>query len=196
MTQTLSIAQVITKMKEENGTCFAPQSKPCQVLTSQRNLPAESRQVLAYLQKYPTIEDFFKVFNPKRQLYICQYPAYCITGPSPTLAQIDIMYGPFTSAKWLVPLIADVSLCCGLKEDASEDQLQLTATAILERYKWLKAGELMLFFFNFKAGFYERFYSYFDPQAIIRSMKPFLQKRNLAIDAYERDLSTYKGVPQ
>ena len=95
-----------------------------------------------------------------------------------------------------VPLIADVSLCCGLKEDASEDQLQLTATAILERYKWLKAGELMLFFFNFKAGFYERFYSYFDPQAIIRSMKPFLQERNLAIDAYERDLSTYKGVPQ
>ena len=86
-----------------------------------------------------TIEDFFKVFNPKRQLYICQYPTYCITGPSPTLAQIDIMYGPFTSAKWLVPLIADVSLCCGLKEDASEDQLQLTATAILERYKWLKA---------------------------------------------------------
>jgi hypothetical protein len=27
-------------------------------------------------------------------------------------------------------------------------------------------------------------------------MKPFLQERNLAIDAYERDLSTYKGVPQ
>ncbi|MBR6828200.1 MAG: hypothetical protein IKM76_08625 [Prevotella sp.] len=146
--------------------------------------------------KYPTIEDFFKVFNPKRQLYICQYPAYCITEPSPTLTQIDIMYGPFASAKWLVPLIADVSLCCGLKEDASEDQLQLTATAILERYKWLKAGELMLFFFNFKAGFYERFYSYFDPQAIIRSMKLFLQERNLAIDAYERDLSTYKGVLQ
>ena len=175
-------------MKEENGTCFAPQSKPCQVLTSQRNLPAESRQVLAYLQKYPTIEDFFKVFNPKRQLYICQYPTYCITGPSPTLAQIDIMYGPFASAKWLVPLIADVSLCCGLKEDASEDQLQLTATAILERYKWLKAGELMLFFFNFKAGFYERFYSYFDTQTIIRSFKAFLEKRALTIAVQERNM--------
>ena len=54
----------------------------------------------------------------------------------------------------------------------------------------------MLFFFNFKAGSYERFYSYFDPQTIIRSMKLFLQERNWAIDAYERDLSTYKGVPQ
>ena len=190
MNQTQSIAQVIMKMKEESGTYLTPQSKQCPALTSQRNLPAESSQVLAYLQKYPTIEDFFKVFNPKRQLYICQYPTYCITGPSPTLAQIDIMYGPFASAKWLVPLIADVSLCCGLKEDASEDQLQLTATAILERYKWLKAGELMLFFFNFKAGFYERFYSYFDPQAIIRSMKPFLQERNLAIDAYLREKMT------
>jgi hypothetical protein len=103
------------------------------------------------------------------------------------------MYGPFTSAKWLVPLIADVSLCCGLKEDSSEDQLQLTATAILERDKWLKAGELMLFFFNFKAGFYERFYSYFDPQAIIRSMKLFLQERNLAIDAYLRELKEMKS---
>ena len=46
----------------------------------------------------------------------------------------------------------------------------------------------MLFFFNFKAGFYERFYSYFDPQAIIRSMKLFLQERNLAIDVYLREL--------
>jgi hypothetical protein len=51
-----------------------------------------------------------------------------------------------------------------------------------------KAGELMLSFFNLKAGFYERFYSYFDPQAIIRSMKLFLQDRNYVIDAYERNL--------
>ena len=31
---------------------------------------------------------------------------------------------------------------------------------IFSRFRWLKASELMLFFFNFKAGFYERFYSY------------------------------------
>lgn len=114
----------------------------------------------------------------------------------PMLTEVDIMYGPFTSAKWLVPLIADASLSCGLKEDVTQDQLQFTAMAIFSRFRWLKASEVMLFFFNFKAGSYERFYSYFDPQAIIRSMKLFLQERNWAIDAYERDLSTYKGVPQ
>ena len=182
-----SIAQVLTKMKEENGRYITQQPKSLLVSTLQRNQPVLSQQVLYFLQKYPTIESFFKVFNPQRQIFICQYPEYCIFGPSPTLAQIDIMYGPLTSAKWLVPLIADASLSCGLKEDVSENQLQFTAVAISNRYRWLKAGELMLFFFNFKAGFYERFYSYFDTQIIIRSVKTFIEERTLAIAAHERE---------
>ena len=195
MKQPETLTQLLTERKEENGTYVKTQSKQLPISTSSLKLQlSQQRQWL--LQSFPTVEYFFSIFSPQRQMFICQDPTYCFFGPSPTLTEVDIMYGPFTSAKWLVPLIADASLSCGLKEDASEDQLQLTATAILERYKWLKAGELMLFFFNFKAGFYERFYSYFDPQAIIRSMKLFLQERNLAIDAYERDLSTYKGVPQ
>ena len=60
--------------------------------------------------------------------------------------------------------------------------------AIFSRYRWLKASEVMLFFFNFKAGFYERFYSYFDPQTIIRSFKAFLEKRALTIAVQERNM--------
>ena len=188
MKQAESIAQVLTKMKEENGTYIKTQSKQLPVSTTQQRRPVVTQQVLCFLQKYPTIEAFFKVFNPQRQIFICQHPAYCIFGPSPTLAQIDTMYGPLTSAKWLVPLIADASLSCGLKEDVSENQLQFTAVAISNRYRWLKAGELMLFFFNFKAGFYERFYSHFDTQTIIRSVKTFIEERTLAIVAHERNL--------
>lgn len=99
-----------------------------------------------------------------------------------------MMYGALTSVKWLIPFIADASLNCGLKEDASEDQLLFTATAMSGRYKWLNAGEQMLFFFNFKAGFYERFYSYFDPQTIIRSIPSFLHERQRIIEAYEREM--------
>ena len=106
----------------------------------------------------------------------------------PTLTEVDIMYGSFTSAKWLIPLIADASLSCGLKEDVTGDQLQFTAMAIFSRYRWLKASEVMLFFFNFKAGFYERFYSYLDTQTIIRSIKTFIDERTLAIAAHERNL--------
>ncbi|WP_139207207.1 DUF6633 family protein [Prevotella sp. ne3005] len=70
----------------------------------------------------------------------------------------------------------------------TKDQLQFTAMAIFSRYRWLKASEVMLFFFNFKAGFYERFYSYFDTQTIIRSFKAFLEERALAIAAREREV--------
>ncbi len=187
MNQTQSIAQVITKMREENGSYITTQSK--QLLAStlpQKQQLSQQRQWL--LQRFPTVDYFFRIFSPQRQLLICQDPTYCFFGPSPTLTEIDIMYGPFTSAKWLVPLIADASLSCGLKEDVTENQLQFTAMAIYSRFRWLKASELMLFFFNFKAGFYERFYSYFDTQTIIRSVKTFIEERALTIAAHKRNM--------
>ena len=46
----------------------------------------------------------------------------------------------------------------------------------------------MLFFFNFKAGMYERFYSYFDPQVIVGSVKSFCDERDTIITIHEREL--------
>ena len=108
-------------------------------------------------------------------------------GGSPWLKLLDVSYGKLASAIWLVPQIADVSVCCGLKEDASEDQFRLVAMAISTQYNYLNTDELMLFFFNFKAGFYEKFYGQFDPQAIIRSIKTFLAERMDIIVAHERE---------
>ena len=75
-----------------------------------------------------------------------------------------------------------------VKEDASEAQIQLVAMAIASRYKYLKTDEVMLFFFNFKAGMYERFYSYFDPQVIVGSVKSFCDERDTIITVHEREL--------
>ena len=52
----------------------------------------------------------------------------------------------------------------------------------------LKTDEAMLFFFNFKAGLYERFYGYFDPQTIVRSIKAFCSERELVLAAHERKM--------
>ena len=187
MKEPATLTQLLTERKEENGTYVKAQSKQLPISTSSQKLQlSQQRQWL--LQRFPTVEYFFRIFSPQRQLFICQDPAYCYFGPSPTLTEVDIMYGPFTSAKWLVPLIADASLSCGLKEDVTGDQLQFTAMAVFSRYRWLKASEVMLFFFNFKAGFYERFYSYFDTQTIIRSIKTFIEERTLVIAAHERNL--------
>ena len=45
-----------------------------------------------------------------------------------------------------------------------------------------KIDELMMFFFGFKLGRYERFYSRFDTQFFMGSIPLYLKKRNEAID--------------
>lgn len=183
-----TIGQELMKMKRENGTYIVPLQKLSANSAQYQNNPELTQKVSVLLQKYPTFEEFAKANPPARQLYLCQEAEECILGNSPWLGLLDATYGRFASAMWLVPQIADVSVCCGLKEDASKDQIRLVASAIASRYKLLKTDEVMLFFFNFKAGLYERFYGYFDPQTIVRSVKSFCSERELILAAHEREL--------
>ena len=183
-----TIGQELMKMKRENGTYIVPLQKLSANSAQYQNNPELTQKVSVLLQKYPTFEEFAKANSPARQLYLCQEAEECILGNSPWLGLLDATYGRFASAMWLVPQIADVSVCCGLKEDASKDQIRLVAWAIASRYKLLKIDEVMLFFFNFKAGLYERFYGYFDPQTIVRSVKSFCSERELILAAHEREL--------
>ena len=183
-----TIGQELMKMKRENGTYITPLQKLSANSAQYQNNPELTQKVSVLLQKYPSFEEFAKANSPARQLYLCQEAEECILGNSPWLGLLDATYGRFASAMWLVPQIADVSVCCGLKEDASKDQIRLVASAIASRYKLLKTDEVMLFFFNFKAGLYERFYGYFDPQTIVRSVKSFCSERELILAAHEREL--------
>ena len=183
-----TIGQELKKMKKENGTYIAPLQKLSLNTALYQNNPELQQKVSDLLGKYPTFEEFARVNSPARQLYLCQEPEECFIGDSPWLGLLDATYGRFASAMWLVPQIADVSVCCGLKEDASKDQIRLVASAIASRYRLLKTDEAMLFFFNFKAGLYERFYGYFDPQTIVRSIKAFCSERELVLAAHERKM--------
>ncbi len=187
------VRQVITKTVEESKKSAMQQSKPSTALTTQQEIQTYPSNMPQMLQKYPTWDEFFRIFNVNRQILICQQPKLCILYPSPTMYQIDIMYGAFSAAKWLVPFIADASLSCGLKVDATKEQLQFTATALTGRYTWLKAAEMVLFFFNFKAGFYERFFGQFDPQAVVRSIRLFLDERNKIIIQHQREIQQKKN---
>lgn len=182
-----TIIQKLINRRKENGTYLAPQLTLSKDLVRLRNEPDNARMVSHLLQKYPTFNEFVIANTPSRQFYLCQNPVQCTYGNSPRLDLLDITYGRYASTIWLVPQIADVSICCGLKEDASEAQIQLVAMAIASRYKYLKTDEIMLFF-NFKAGMYERFYSYFDPQVIVGSVKSFCDERDTIITVHEREL--------
>ncbi len=183
-----TVSQELVNRKKDNGTYLAPQLRLSQDLVRLRNEPDNAKKVSRLMQKYPTFNEFVVANTPSQQFYLCQDPEQCIFGNSPCLRLLDITYGMYASVIWLVPQIADVSICCGLKEDASEVQIKLVAAAIASKYKYLKTDEVMLFLFNFKAGFYEQFYCYFDPQTIIKSMPTFLQERTNIIEEYDKEL--------
>ena len=143
MKETEIVRQVITKVIEEGKKSAMQQSKPSTALTIQQAYQSYPSNMAQMLQKYPTWDDFFRIFSVSRQMLICQNPKICILYPSPTLYQIDCMFGTLSAAKWLIPFIADASLSCGLKIDATKEQLQFTATAITSRYTWLKAAEMV-----------------------------------------------------
>lgn len=126
------------------------------------------------------------------QLQVCKDVPSCFFGDSPTLSVIDRTYGERKAVAWLVPQLVDLSLCCGLKEDASKEQLEFTSTFIATDYYWLKVSELMLFFYRFKAGCYERFYSRFDPQTILSSLRIFLHERARAYETHNDELRRRK----
>ncbi len=130
------------------------------------------------------------------QLQVCKDREACFFGNSPTLAIVDKTYGRYTAVAWLIPQLADLSLCCGLKEDASKEQLRFVAVAIATDYYWLKVSELMLFFFRFKACHYERFYSRFDPQAILLSLRTFLGERARAYEIRDGEKRRRKNQEQ
>ena len=66
--------------------------------------------------------------------------------------------------------------------------LEKTAQSLLNRQEeccsphWMDVDELMMFFFGFKLGRYERLYCRFDTQIFMGSILLYLKKRNEAID--------------
>ena len=154
-------------------------------------LPTTTSQVpedcVSLLKKHGSIGDFMKANNPSVQLQICKDTDTCFFGDAPTLSILDHAYGKNSAEAWLVPQLAELSLCCGLKEDASKEQLRFIAVVIATDFHWLKTSELMLFFFRFKAGYYERFFSRFDPQTILLSLQEFIQDRARAWEIHDEE---------
>lgn len=181
MRKSQSIGQVVRDNLLTSGqsTSKLPQnpSATSTLCRSQQTGQAVQGDIAVLRIRYPTLKSFMADNSPSRQLELCHYPERCVFGSSPTLSKLNMAYGKFSAEKWLSPQIVEISLIMGLKESATAEQVRFTVSAIAMLYPWLKTDELMLFFFRFKAGYYEQFYSRFDPQILLRSLKMFMEDR-------------------
>lgn len=141
---------------------------------------------LYYLGKNRTAEELMSKYTPDRQAEFARYPAKCLQGLSPTLADMRAMYGGRYAEAWLENQIRDLGEYAGAKEKPSQLQLEETARMIIADAYYLKLSELMLFFAQFKVGRYGRFFGAVDPIVITEALQAFKVWRISSLEAIER----------
>lgn len=129
------------------------------------------------------------MFNADKQIDICRNPDDCWFGCYPTLNQVDMFYGLYTAEMWLTAQLNNLMEYCGCKVKLNELQLDELSVIIYSNFGYLRISEIMYFFWNFKAGKFEKFYGAMDPIKIMESLEAFVDNmRAPAYDVEERKI--------
>lgn len=137
---------------------------------------------------------FLKKYNPDfimtkyKGLTIEDINTLCIFSDTPTLAEMKAMYGESLPSAWLMAQLFALSEFCGARDKMNDMVAERTASIIYTHYYYLKASELLLFFYKFSTGRYGHFYGSIDPQIILNAIGAFIsQERNPMIDRRETE---------
>ena len=129
-------------------------------------------------------------FNPEVQRYCAANIDRCFTGDVPTLYEVQKCYSPEAVDSWLDAQLSNLVTFCGVKgkdEFTNSDFVNAVTSVIADNFGYLKLSELMLFFQQFKAGKYGRFYGSIDPMVITEALQGFLEFRAERIAVIERE---------
>lgn len=112
------------------------------------------------------------------QRYCATNVEKCFTGDAPTLFEVRKAYSSATADSWLDIQLADLIRFCGVKGKEEFSQIiDPVIQVVSDNFGYLKLSELMLFFQQFKAGRYGRFYGTVDPMVITEALQRFLEFR-------------------
>ncbi|NDV47501.1 hypothetical protein D0T49_10630 [Paludibacter sp. 221] len=134
------------------------------------------------MEKYGNAEQFLTTFNPDKQVQYARHELQCFASEvAPSLTRLSTTYGNNTAEAWLEIQLKDLSEFSGCKEKLTVKQFEDTARTIILHYGHLKVTELMVFFQQFKAGQYGKFYGAVDGLAITSALKEFMKYRSVKL---------------
>ena len=129
------------------------------------------------------------MFNPSLQQVVADNLDRAMFGTAPMLCVLDAAYGEGSAVTWLIPQLHDLCAAVGVKTKLDDVQLKQLATMIRKEFGYLKATEVMLFVWRFKAGHYGELYGAVDPVRIMRALRGrFSEERAKHIELHEREL--------
>lgn len=121
------------------------------------------------------------------QRYCAANVEKCFTGDTPTIFEVRRAYSAATVDSWLDIQLADLVRFCGVKGKEEFSQIiDPVIQVVSDNFGYLKLSELMLFFQQFKAGRYGRFYGTVDPMVITEALQQFLEFRSERLALIER----------
>lgn len=130
--------------------------------------------------------EFCKVFNPDLQQEVADNLDRAMFGKAPMLCTIDATYGEGSATQWIVPQLYNLCVTVGVKVKLDDTQLAELAQMIRKEFGYLKATELMLFVWRYKAGHYGEMYGTIDPVRIMRALRgKFSEERAKHIELHE-----------
>ena len=119
-------------------------------------------------------------------------------GTAPSLTKLKYAYSEDLVRDWIVIHLNNLNDYCGVKEKMTLEQMNEAASVIQVGYGYLKATELMLFFFDFKMGKYGKLYGSVDPLQISNALMEFVKQRRdslFKIDAEQRNKELLNANP-
>lgn len=128
------------------------------------------------------------MFNPDLQPVVADNLDRAMFGSAPMLCTIDAAYGEGSATQWLIPQLHNLCVTVGVKTKLDDVQLRQLAQMIRKEFGYLKATEVMLFVWRFKAGHYGELYGAVDPVRIMRALRGrFCEERARHIEQHERE---------
>lgn len=147
-----------------------------------------SREVLlsAIKQRYPTFKAFSSAYSTSLQTIILSDLEKAYSEKSPTVADLERMYGCDSSSLWVKTQLLTIDFASSTKESADVDALNEFSRLFVGQYHYIKLTEFLLFVARFKLGRYGKFYGYFDTITVGEAFRKFLRERSEEVDVIIR----------
>ncbi len=146
-----------------------------------------SERTRLVVSRYGDCESFAKKFNPSLQVVCAQNMERSFKGDAPSLALLGETYPDEQVNTWIIAQLMDLYKFAGVKEKPTFQQVLELSVMIRVEYYYLKASELLLFFFKLKSGEYGTFYGVVDPMVIMSALIEFKEFRKRQLERYERE---------
>lgn len=125
------------------------------------------------IQKFGDAKSFAEKFNPDLQKHCAANIERAFKGDAPSINQLMQSYRDEQVRAWIMIQLEDLNSFSGTKNKMNPRQMMMICDIILTEYLYLKASELLLFFFQFKSGIYGELYGSVDPLRLTSALVEF-----------------------